>query len=101
MFVCLYLNHFPSAVPVLKTPQQFLTGQTQAISKFLHFLLSNPLYYHLYSDAFLSSSNSEQVGWIGIASHLGNALTYKIVTKQNTVIFGFKEEGSRKNQTKD
>jgi hypothetical protein len=87
MYVCILLNHFASAALGWKTPLQVLTGQTPDISKFLHFSFYEPVYYHSYSDSFPSSSNEEQGWWVGIATHVGDALTYMILTKQNTVIF--------------
>ena len=45
------------------------------------------MYYHSYSDTFPSASNEEQ-GWrVGIAMHVGDVLTYKVLTKQHKVIF--------------
>jgi hypothetical protein len=87
MYVCILLNHLASAALGWKIPLQVLTGQTPDNSKFLHFFFYEPVYYHLYSDSFPSSSNEEQGWWVGIATHVSDALTYKILTKQNTVIF--------------
>jgi hypothetical protein len=87
MYVCILLNRLASTALGWKTPLQVLTGQTPDISKSLHFSFYEPVYYHLYSDSFPSSSNEEQGWWVGIATHVGDALTYKILTKQNTVIF--------------
>jgi hypothetical protein len=33
------------------------------------------------SDKFASASNEEQYWWVGISTHIGDALTYKIITK--------------------
>jgi hypothetical protein len=68
-------------------PQQALTGQTPDISKFLHFSFYEPVYYHPYNDIFPSSSNEDQGWWVGVATHVGDALTYKILTKSNKVIY--------------
>jgi hypothetical protein len=87
MNFCILLNHLASARLGWKTPLQVLTGQIPDISKFLHFLFYELAYYHLYSDTFLSSSNEEQGWWVGISTHVGDSLTYKIPAKQNKVIF--------------
>jgi hypothetical protein len=87
MYVCLLLNHLASSALGWKCPQQVLTGQTPDISKFLHFSFYEPVYYHSYSDAFPSASNEEQGWWVGIAIHVGDALTYKVLTKNNKVIY--------------
>ena len=36
---------------------------------------------------FPSGSNEEQGWWVGIATHVGDALTCKILTKHNKVIY--------------
>jgi hypothetical protein len=43
------------------------------------FRVYEPVYYHSHSDTFPSSSNEEQGWWV--ATHVGNAFTYKIITK--------------------
>ena len=87
MYVCLLLNHLASPTLDLKPPNQVLTGQVQDISKFLHFSFYEPVYYNNYSDSFLSDSNEEQGWWVGIATNVGDALTYKVLTKSNKVIY--------------
>jgi hypothetical protein len=45
------------------------------------------VYYNSYSNTFPSASNEEQGWWVGVDSHVCDALTYKILTKQHTVIY--------------
>jgi hypothetical protein len=85
-YICLLLNPLASSALGWKIPQ-ILTGQTPDISQFLHFSFYKPVYYHSYSDTFPSSSNEEQGWWVGIATHVGDALTYKLLTKQNKIIY--------------
>jgi hypothetical protein len=73
MYVYLLLNR------LLQAPRF-----TPDISQFLHFSFYEPVYYHSYSDTFPSSSNEEQGWWVGIATHVDDALTNKILTKQLT-----------------
>ena len=87
IYVCLLLNHLASAALGWKPPLQVLTGQTPDISKFLHFSFYEPVYYHSYHDCYPSASNEEQGWWVGIATHVGDALTYKILTKHHKVIY--------------
>ena len=87
MYVCLLFNHLASAALGWKPPLKVLTGQKPDISKFLHFSFFEPVYYHAYSDSFPSASNEEQGWWVGIAIHVGDALTYKILTKHNKIIY--------------
>jgi hypothetical protein len=86
-YVCLLLNHMASIALGWVPPNQSLTGQTQDISKFLHFSFYEPVYYHPYSDAFPSASNEEKGWWVGIATTVGDALTYMIQTKTNKAIY--------------
>jgi hypothetical protein len=42
------------------------------------------VYYHAYSD----TSSTEEQGWrVGVATHVGDALTYKVLTKLSKVIY--------------
>ena len=87
MYVCLLLNHLASAALGWQPPMQVLTGQTPDISQFLHFSFYEPVYYHSYSDTFPSTSNKEQGWWVGVATHVGDALTYKVLTQKQKVIY--------------
>jgi hypothetical protein len=87
LYVCLLLNHLASAALHWIPPEQKLTGRTPDISKFLHFTFYEPVYYHAYSDSFPSGSNEEQGWWVGIAINVGDALTYKVLTKSNKIIY--------------
>jgi hypothetical protein len=87
MCVCLLLNHLASAAVGWNSPEQVLTGQTPDISKFMHFSFYEPVYYNTHSNHFPSASNEEQGWWVGIAIHVGDALTHKMLTKHNKVIY--------------
>ena len=41
----------------------------------------------MYSNSFPSESNEEQGWWVGVATHVGDELTYKILTKNNKIIY--------------
>jgi hypothetical protein len=66
---------------------QALTGQTPNISKFLHFSFYEPVYYNSYSDTYPSASNEEQGWWVGVAAHVSDELTYKILTQKQRLIY--------------
>jgi hypothetical protein len=87
MYVCFLINHLASAALGWKPPMQVLTGQTPNISQFLHFSFIEPVYYHAYTDTFPLASNEEQGWWVGIATHVGDALKYKTLTKHHKVIY--------------
>jgi hypothetical protein len=75
------LNHLASSALGWKTHMQALTFQTPDISKFPHFSFYELVYYHLYSDTYTSASNEEQGWWVAVATHVGEELTYKILTQ--------------------
>jgi hypothetical protein len=87
LYVCLLMKHIASAVLGWKSPEQVLTGQPPDISKFLHFSFYEPVYCNSYSNTFPSASNEEQGWMVGVATHVGDALTYKVLTKQHKVIY--------------
>jgi len=87
IYVSLLLNHLASAALGWKPPLQVLTGQTPDISPFLHFLFFEPVYYHAYGDNFPSASNEKQGWWVGVATHVGDFLTYKVLTQTNQIIY--------------
>jgi hypothetical protein len=75
-YVCLLLNHLSSAALGWTTPIQEMNGRTPDISKILQFSFYELVYYHTYSENFSSLSNEAQGWWVGIAIHVGDALTY-------------------------
>ena len=86
-YVCLLLNHLASSALGWKTPMQVLTGQPPDISKFLHFSLYESVYYQSYGNTFPSASNEKQGWWVGVAMHVGDTLTYKVLTLTRKVIY--------------
>ena len=81
------LNHLASEALGWRPPLQVLNGQTPDISKFLYFSFYEPVYYHVSSNHFPSESTEEQGWWVGVATHVGDELTYKILTKHNKIIY--------------
>jgi hypothetical protein len=89
LYVCLLMNNLASAALGWKSPEQVLTGHwtTTCRIEILHFSFYEPVYYNLYSNTFPSASNEEQGWWVGVATHVGDALIYKIFTNQHKVIY--------------
>jgi hypothetical protein len=81
------LNHLASAALGWKSPEQVLTGHRPDTSKFLHFSFYKLVYYNAYSDKFLFVSTEKQGWWVGVAIHVADALTYKILMKHNKIIY--------------
>jgi hypothetical protein len=66
---------------------QVLTGQTQDISALLVCEFLETVYYNPHSHGFPSHSNEELGHWVGVATHVVDALTFKILSPQHKVIY--------------
>ena len=87
MYVCYVLNHLASSTLGWIPPLQKLTGQTQDTSALFVCSFYEPVYYDPHYDGFPSASNEELGHWVGVATHVGDALTFKILTPSNKVIY--------------
>jgi Reverse transcriptase (RNA-dependent DNA polymerase) len=87
MYVCYVLNHMASSTLGWIPPLQKLTGQTQDTSALFICSFYEPVYYDPHYDGFPSAKNEELGHWVGIATHVGDALTFKILTPNNKVIY--------------
>jgi hypothetical protein len=87
-YVCHVLSHLASSTMKWILPWQVLTGQTQDISSLLVCEFLEPVYYIPHSDGFPSHCNEELGHWVGVATHVGDALTFKILSQQQKVIYG-------------
>ena len=80
MYVCFLLNNVSSASLHGKTPIQVLTRSTNDISPLLFFRWYEPVYYKVDDSDFPSDSHEKRGRWVGIAEHVGHAMTFKILT---------------------
>ena len=90
-YACFVYNH--TAVKSLgwKTPLFTLTGITPDISVLLRFAFYERIYYKMEEPAFPSDS-PEALGYIvGIAEHVGHALTYQILNPETNKILYWSE----------
>ena len=80
LYVCYLLNYtFCDSARVI--PIQGLTGSTPDISPLLRFYFWQEVYYKI-DDSDYPSESREAIGnFVGIAEHVGHAMTYKILTK--------------------
>jgi hypothetical protein len=63
------------------TPSKSLaTGSTNDISPLLQFRWYEPVYYKVDDSHFPSDSQKKRGCWVGIAEHVGHAMTFKILT---------------------
>jgi hypothetical protein len=88
-YVCHVLNHLASSTLKWIPPLQILTGQTQDISALLVCAFWEPVYYNPHSDGFPSHRNEELGHLVGVANHVGDALTFKILSPQHKGYLSF------------
>jgi hypothetical protein len=62
-------------------------GQTRDISALFVCEFWEPVYYNPHSDGFPSHRNEELGHLVGAATHVGDALTFKILSPQQKVIY--------------
>ncbi|KAL7570793.1 hypothetical protein ACA910_014422 [Epithemia clementina (nom. ined.)] len=85
-----YLRNY-LASPALdgQCPLFALTGQTQDISHLTHFHFNQPVYYRIDDEArSFPSSGTELPGhWVGFGEHVGDLMTWKILTADDDIIY--------------
>ena len=79
-YVCFLLNRLACQSLQWRTPLEALDGSTPDISPLLRFSFWDPVYYKLDDSDFPSESTEGRGRWVGVAEHVGHAMTYKILT---------------------
>ena len=88
MHVCFILNFTANSSIGDAIPMTVLTGTTHDISPLLQFDWYEPVYYMANESGFPSESKEKRGRFVGIAEHVGHALTYKILADDtNKVIY--------------
>jgi hypothetical protein len=88
MYVCFLLNNTSSKALSGRVPIQVLTGSTNDISPLLQFQWYEPVYYMIDDNHFPSDSRERRGYFVGIAEHVGHAMTFKVLTDDtNKIIF--------------
>ena len=85
-YVCYVLNRMACEPLHWRTPLEQLTGSTLDISPLLCFTFWEPVYYRLKDADFPSESTEGRGHWVGIANHVGHAMTYKILTDDTSKV---------------
>ena len=79
LYVCFLLNHtFCTAINTV--PLQYATGSTVDISPLLRFHFWELVYYREDDSNFPSDSREALEHMVGVAEHVGHAMTYKVLT---------------------
>jgi hypothetical protein len=86
IYSCFLLNHLATASLQWRTPIECLTGRTPDISPLLRFQFYEPVYYRASEYSFPSDSREQRGRFIGIAEHVGHAMTYKILADESQKI---------------
>jgi hypothetical protein len=80
MYLCFILNFSVSTSLNFETPMKRATGFTPDISALLCFVFMEPVYYQAQEPGFPSKSREKRGYFVGIAEHVGHAMTFKILT---------------------
>ena len=85
-YICHLENHLAHRTLGWRTPMEWMTGQTPDISVILQFQFYEPVFYK--KDGFdkWAESNEALGRFVGFATNIGHAMTYKILTEDNKVI---------------
>ena len=84
--MCLLLNHAYNA-GIIGKPITKATGSTADIISLLRFHFWKPIYYKVDDSDFLSESTEKRSPWVGIAEHIGHAMTFKVLNDDTQKIF--------------
>jgi hypothetical protein len=79
-YVCFVLNHTACKAINWQLPLRVLTGVTPDISPLLRFSFWQPVYYAMNEPSFPSDSREARGRFVGIAEHVGHAMTFLILT---------------------
>jgi hypothetical protein len=82
MYVCFLLNITSSKDLNGYVPIKVLTGSMNDISPLLNFRWYKPIYYMVDDSNFPLDSHEHRGYWVGVAGHVGHAMTYKILAKK-------------------
>ena len=80
LYVCFILNCTVCGAIGNRVPYTVMTGRTSDISPLLYFYFWEPVYYKEDDTSFPSTSPEKRGRFVGIAEHVGHAMTFKILT---------------------
>ena len=80
LYVCFIINHTATSTLNWRTPLERLTGTTPDISPLLQFQWWEQVYYKLDDSDFPSDMQEKRARFVGIAEHVGHAMTFKMFT---------------------
>ena len=81
------LNHTANKTLGWRTPIQALSGTKPDISAIIIFQFWELIYYKHINAKFPHDSNEKIGRFVGVADNVGHALTYKILSDENTILY--------------
>ena len=81
------LNHLANKSIDWKTPIQVLSGSKPDITSIIIYKFWEKVYYKRINPVFPSDSNEMLGRFVGVSDTVGHALTYKILSKENKILF--------------
>ena len=85
-YVCFVMNHTARERLGWRTPIEWLLGWTPDMTVLLRFIFWEPVYYLKYEIETTKRTEVAIGRFVGVAEHIGHALTYKILTESGKII---------------
>ena len=85
-YVCFVLNHTACKAINWQIPMRVLSGTTPDISPILRFSFYQPVYYAAVEPSFPSESREIRGRFVGIAEHVGHAMTFLILNEETNKV---------------
>ena len=95
------LNHTANKTLGWRTPIQALSGTKPDISAIIIFHFWESIYYKHINAEFPHDSNEKIGRFVGVADNVGHALTYKILSDENTILYRSKIRSATKTDVKN
>ena len=87
-YICYLLNHISCESLKGQIPLNELNGVTPDISILIMYTFYQSVYYASHNQSFPSTSEDKHAFWVGIAEHVGDAITHKLLdSSSNKIIY--------------
>jgi hypothetical protein len=99
-YVCYLLNRLATPSLNYQTPHFVLMGTLADISALLQYKFYEKVYFKTHNPSYPSDSRERAGFWVGVAEHVGTALTYKVLTADTRKIIYTSELRSGEDQSR-